>query len=658
MGRLVAERLCRSRAIAAFAALAVALAPVLAYWPTMALPLIYDDLLHIRIVKGLDMASVWLPTEAFGFYRPMTFVPLLVIGDLFDGYPAALLHGINVGQHALNALLVAWLSWRLWGRRSWALAAGLLLALFPFSYQAVAVYGHNVHPATAGLILLGLHVYVTAVRRPDRAALWWALCSLILLLALLGHESALLFGFLAAVVHWQLDGRLPDLRSGRHFLSAQRRPWLVFTGAGLVYFVVYQFLPLSRAPQADFGGGTLGYKLLYVLQAVGYPVSWIGSRSPLATAVAPVLFGLGVTLALTVWSGRREANRLPLLLGWSWWAMASVVVAAPLPANYLLHGPRLLYLSSAGLALLWPVLLEPIYRVRRAGPLLWAAALSLVLVANWLFVRDRLDAYRRLTAPITLVEQVMAERPPGEGVLLVNLPQWLAPAEGAYPVGVELVAQLGDYLFVEELIGENLGHDRPVQAIRVPDLLSDQAYTYRVHEQGAEGFVGAGWAPGGSHVFVTRYEADGPEAAYVGRLMPGADDRAIATLGPYELTSAEARQCGGQVWLETTWRPATGDGPSRPTPTTSLFSQLLAADGRFVSQADGPPLSLRPDLLQLPPGWQATDRRVLPDESDAGDTLLLGTYDFASGERYPALDGAGRPLGDDALRLEVIECRD
>ena len=94
------------------------------YWRTLQLPLIYDTLLHIRIAGGLNLGSVWLPTEAFGFYRPMTFFPMLVIKQLFHRYPAWLLHGNNVLQHVVNAGLLAWLSWRLWPGWRRAAAAG------------------------------------------------------------------------------------------------------------------------------------------------------------------------------------------------------------------------------------------------------------------------------------------------------------------------------------------------------------------------------------------------------------------------------------------------------------------------------------------------------------------------------------------------------
>ena len=133
------------------------------YWPVLKLPLIYDTLLHIRITGELNWGSVWLPADSFGFYRPLTFVPLLLIKDLFDGYPAWLLQGLNWLQHGLNVALLSWLALRLWPERPWrSWLAGLFFAVFPFSYQALAVYGHNVHLTTTGLLLLGLHTYLSA----------------------------------------------------------------------------------------------------------------------------------------------------------------------------------------------------------------------------------------------------------------------------------------------------------------------------------------------------------------------------------------------------------------------------------------------------------------------------------------------------------------
>jgi hypothetical protein len=635
--------------------LALATIAIILYWPTLKLPLLYDDLLHIRIAGELDLATVWLPTEAFGFYRPLTFLPLVLIERLFGHYPAELLHGINVAQHGLNALLVFSLSWRLWHRLRWSLAAGLLFAFFPFSYQAVAVYGHNVHPSTTGLILLALHTYLSARRAERRAFIWWLLTVLLFFLSLLSHESAVLFGAFAALVQWNEDGQLP--KPGRSN-NLPRQPWLIFLAVGLVYLIVYQFLPISRAPQAVFNGGALWSKFLYLIQALTYPLAWFGSLSPNISAAIVVLVALAFVIALTAWSARQRTNRLPLILGWGWWGLASLVIAVPLSATYLLHGPRLLYLGSVGVALLWPVLLEPIYQLPRAGRLFWLLALGFLLLTSGFFIRDRLDAYTRMTSPVAEVQKALEDRPVSEGILLVNLPQWLTPQRNTYPVGTEIVAMLGDSLFVEELMAQNLRVDRPVAAIRVPDLLDKPNYNYAVHVQLRGDSTDGAWAPDGSHIFITTFAEEGPETSYVGQLNPPlAGASPLATFGPYELLNDEAIHCMDTLRLTTTWRFNSDLATEiELSPTTSLFVQFVTPDGQLVAQADGPLLGLRPDLLGLPVGWLMSDVRELDVEEGLSGRLLIGVYDYATGERYPTLDDRQIPLPDNALPVWVEDC--
>lgn len=643
----------------AIALAAAALLTLVLYWPTLGLPLIYDDLLHIRISGGLDLLSVWLPTQAFGFYRPLTFLPLLIIKDLFGHYPPELLHGLNVFQHALNVVLLGLLSWRLWRRLHWTVASTLLMALFPFAYQAIAVYGHNVHPTTTGILLLALNTYVSAIGESKRKWLWWLLTAGLFILALLSHESAVLFGPLAALVHWNYKNELPSL-DGRQFVASLRRlarqPWFIFLLAGGFYVIGYRLLPLTRAPQASFEGAALWYKFLYVAQAAGYPLAWLGRWLPDDPALAAgiVLFGLWLALALTFWSAQERANRLPLLLGWGWWALASLVITLPLATSYLLHGPRLLYLAGAGLALLWPVLLEPIYKLPRFGRLLWLLLLTGILLTSGIFIRDRLLTYERLTEPVAEVQRIMADRPAEEGILLVNLPSWLAPARNQYPIGVELVAMMGGYLFVEELMAQNLPAEHPVQAVSVPDLMRSAPYNYGIHEQAQGHVIAADWAPAGSHVFIVTYDETGPQTSYRGRLVPEkSDTQPLAKFGPYELLAIEAQLCAPEVELASTWRAS---DPAAIPPTASLFVQLLDQNGSLLAQADGPPLGLRADLLQLSPGWQIEDRRLLPAEDKAADHMLIGVYDYISGERFPATDSAGQPLADDALVLPLADC--
>ncbi len=143
----------------------------------------------------------------------------------------------------------------------------------------------------------------------------------------------------------------------------------------------------------------------------------------------------------------------------------------------MLHGPRLLYLAGVGLAVLWSAL-WPRPQSRLLGRGAWAFALGFVLVTNWGFVRAQLLLYDELTSPVDLAREVMHDRPAGEGILLVNLPEWRSPVRNTYPVGSEHVAMMGHHLFVEELVEENLGTSRPVRAIQLPELLSQPDYPY------------------------------------------------------------------------------------------------------------------------------------------------------------------------------------
>jgi hypothetical protein len=75
-----------------------------------------------------------------------------------------------------------------------------------------------------------------------------------------------------------------------------------------------------------------------------------------------------------------------------------------------------------------------------------------------------------------------------------------------------------------------------------------------------------------------------------------------------------------------------------------------------VDQVDGPLLNLRPDLVNLPPGWQVVDERELVASENQLSGLLIGVYDFASGERYSAWNRSGVRLADDALLISLQDC--
>lgn len=622
---------------------------VLLYSPTLRLPLIYDTLLHIRITKGLNFVNVWLPTEAFGFYRPLTFFPMLVIKAIWGYYPNWLLHGINVAQHALNAILLAVLVKRLGQKWQTAVTAGLLFTFYPFSFQAVAVYGHNVHPTTAGLLLLALHTYLSAISPAEKGtsqkqtAVWWLLTAVLFILSLLSHESAILFGAFALLVH--LAASPTPLADWRGWLR-RLRPAFIFLALGALYAVVYQFLPITRAPQA--GGDSvdgLVAKVLYVVQAAVYPLAWFGQFVPDGWKTAVVWTGGLVT---AVWSGYiawQSKQWRALLLAWGWWALAAAVIVLPLSAGYLLRGPRLLYLSSVGVSMAWALLLQGSEKTSRWWR--WLAVLFVLVTSGW-FVAGRLRAYAQLTQPVQAMQTAVSAQPDAEYLLFVNLPQWLAPPQTTYPVGAEFVTMLGDYLFVEELAWENGAPTQTAVAVTLPDLLAQTRYGYAVHAQSE--LAEAARLEKETAVIVTTYGDDAPTAVYRGGWSFADAAAPLATLGPYQLTQASAFVCDGDTTVKLHWWPETA-----VSPTTSIFVQAFSADGQLIAQADSPPTGLRPDLP--PPAAHLLDVRHLPSANQPPAWLLIGVYDYTTGERLPAVDAVGSPLPDNAYQLPVQSCQ-
>lgn len=628
---------------------AVALAALALYWPSLRLPNIYDTLLHIRITTELNWGNVWLPAKSFAFYRPFTFVPLLAIKEVFGYHPAWLLNGINLFQHALNAALLAALAWRLWRNRRRAMAAGLLFAFFPFSYQAVAVYGHNVHPAIVGVFLIGLHTYLKAQHASsNRAALWWALTGFVFVIGLLTHESAVLFGALACLMS------LPISFSK---IIAERRPpaWFVFLILGAAYVIGYRFLPITGSPQGAFESqGSVWVRLLYFAQAAAYPFTWLARWWRAWPAPTLILIGVGLTLALTAWAARRPENRWPLLMGWGWWLLACALLTLSLQTDYLLHGPRLLYLSSVGLALAWTVMVDGLI-ASRLGRTFGTLALAGILIANAVFVRARLSDYARLTSPMNVIAAEMTNRPTDTGLLLVNLPDWLSPAANQFPLGSEFASMLSGYLFAEELIDYNLGGGHVTQAIALSDALTPTDYHYAVHNQTPYEQLRWGKDEREWHVFITDYRPDGPQTIHTGWLTaPTVPAPPIATFGSYQLLKAEAVACHSSTTVTLTWQ--TTQPGAAITPSLSVFAHVIDDGDQLLGQADGPPLGLRPQLVPAVGGRLITDVRAIETGDGAPARIRIGVYDFGNGQRFEALDANGARLADDIYYWPVNLC--
>ena len=193
--------------------LAVAAAALILYWPTSELaPLVRRLIAHPHHQRSKL-------SECVGAHRRFWLLPATDIFSAADHQRdssaiirPALLHGLNVAQHALNVALLGSLSWRLWGRLHWALAAGLLLGPFPLFLPGhhrvwAQCSSHHIRAIAPGFAHLFECYSGPVVEAPFGGSLQGSL----FLLALLSYESAILFGAFAALVQWNEKGGLPRM---------------------------------------------------------------------------------------------------------------------------------------------------------------------------------------------------------------------------------------------------------------------------------------------------------------------------------------------------------------------------------------------------------------------------------------------------------------
>lgn len=643
-----------------------ALVALVVYWPILSLPNMYDTLLHTQLADDLTLWTLWLPNNDFGFYRPLVFLPLVFLQNLV-GYPAGLLQLLNLAQHALNVWLLTILVRRLGGRREHALIAGLLFALFPFGYQALAIYGNNAYLTVTGAILLGL--LLTLTEHPRRRLIWAA--AAVQLAGFLVHETAGLM--MVLVVGWVMIKETGDERPETGVGSLKSYPILSFVSrlssfwpvamVWIGYLLFYLTLPRGGGPLLDYGGNALWPKVLLFLQTLGYPFAWFAHIFPNLSAQIVILISVTLTAGLAAWAWwRLPEMRLLLVWGGGWWVAASLLVGITLPTYYIADGARLLYPGAAGLAIFWGVLLSP-KSDKWQAPVRWVllGSLAFVLLSGGRFIRQMIGYYQIVSEPVKTLKQELGGRlsdPSYENAILVNLPQWISPPRNTYAIGTEFAPFMGDHLFAAELLRAN-GIPFPLAAsmnipievtiLNVPDLRTETPYNLGLYTLSAEEAVPTDTT---GRVFISKYDEDGIKTATTGFILPSANDAsesAAGTIGPYLFLDGQAQLCDGQLKVNLTLLPE-GEIPT----TLSLFVQAVGDNG-VIDQADGPPLG-------LPPGRIAGKRRLrdlrildVGDQVPAG--VLVGAYDFTTGVRFPAEDDAGAALPENAWVVTVEECR-
>ncbi|GIW05646.1 MAG: hypothetical protein KatS3mg060_0451 [Dehalococcoidia bacterium] len=109
--------------------------------------------------------------------------------------------------------------------------------------------------------------------------------------------------------------------------------------------------------------------------------------------------------------------------------------------------------------------------------------------------------------------------------------------------------------------------------------------------------------------------------------------------GVATLLGWSSRRVGNDVQIELVWQAA-----ATPDRNWSVFLHFIGADGRIVTQRDGPPVGGEAPTASWLAGEIIVDRRTLPAPASPV-RVVVGLYDPSTGERAPSPTGDALDLG-------------
>lgn len=615
-------------------------AGLMLYWRVFGLPVYHDDVVVLSAMAGISLPDVLLTTAGHpSYYRPVGLAPLKALQVMAGGsYPAPALHAYYFVLYVLAGWLVGMLARRLYPDRHrlpW-LAMAIFMA-FPFNYQTVPWVSAGIHiQALAGMLAVVLFL--------DR---WWelrhwrdlVLAWMMLPLAAFSHENGVIVGMLVA--GWLL---IRAYRT-RFWTSWLGWRWMMLAlgpivAANIVYLIQWMSIPRLDTRGPIIHGDQVGWNLLYFGQGITYPFAQAGGLVVRLgfdeQAAAAILVTAGaVVLGVLLWRARDGCAWLGV-----WWYGVSILPSAVLLSNaYVVDGPRLMTLASAGAALAWGTGLDTLWeRQHRHWRVMATLLAAISLIGGGWFVLSRM-ALHDLIAP--LYQQIFAEASPQlEPVFVVNLPGWIAPETRAYALGNEGIGYLAGYYPFREMVAVNTGQRLDYFVLASPDVApalpgiiggmageSDQvSLESRIQIMQTAGRVYRTKAVG-NH-WSLEYGGPAPAEAF------DAPSVAFAN-GTRLIASMHVIPHRQEVVLSMSWEA--------PQPQSCVaFVHLLCSDD-LIAQADGPPLGGLYPFEQWLPGQRWQETRLMEIPAGIPDDCLrvrLGLYYPDTGQRVPLENGA------------------
>ncbi len=620
----------------------VSLLVALAYFPSLDLPLSFDDAWTVRLTRAYTVLDLFTRTGEFGYYRPFYLAYSWVAARL-GAEGGFVLHVVSLLGHAGNALLLVRTAQALGAARAAAFIAGVLFAAQPLAVQAVAIPAGLNHVLALLFVQLSVLAYGYARERRRLVVLFLAL------FAFVGAVLANEIGIVATAL-WLL-WEIAHAR-GASWLTLARRA-LVPIAAASAYLIAYALIPKGESPPSA-ALTELPHKLLIAAQLLAYPAVWVFG---FFFGEGNTIVALALSLTLILVLGARVQRHRAFWIGAAWWAITCAPPVARLPVDYLENAPRALYVATAGASVLWASIIVALAsHVRRRGAMVAAQAVLCVALAaqGVAHVREQIAFLQLASEPVRAVATHGQRLEEGAQLAAINVPEWISVPRRRYPLFAEGAILLAPYVYGSDLVLANTGLRREVRLFQQP-VAGDPARPYNFQLFG-ESLSSPAALIGAHRVLLTTFPPQGPRTRWVGGFDAHTTAPPLATFGnTLTLHVDHVQPCadGWRVMLR--WQRLPAASSTLP-PTLSAFVHVLDAQGNKITQHDGTPLAGLMPFNALPTNQDTLDQRMLHlDSSFASPAALLhvGVYDYTTGERLSAHDAQGQLLEGNALTVPI-----
>jgi hypothetical protein len=533
------------------------------YGTTLGYSFFMDDVLD---TTWTEQRSYWeIFTErfpGFGYYRPVPFLIFKASFDALGAHNTIVLRTILVTTHILSSLLVYLLLRRL-TESEWSVAASVLFLMFPFSYQNISVIGAMGHVLVTMLLLGTLLLWwegrtrnvpwlLVASVATAIVAVWTIEYGVLALPLVIGMEL---------LVHW---------RTGESVFTLTGLPYfLMLAAAHLVYFILW--FGLDRPESEPVTAGDIARNVAFWLQAVAYPLTRflnILMDEPMGYRAVVLISVLIILSAIIAHAILKQMTLAAIAL------VAAFVCFMPsmlmLTHEYVLSGPRLLYVASPAIAAFWAMLGRALFaerwhaRVWQAGVLMFIA---ITILQSHSFIERRLEMFQAANEVVNAVVDVAGSQR-DKPVLIMNAPAWFSfhsLADQEYPIGHLGVQAIPPHVGFDGLTYAVTGERAEVESGALAPSVSGWTYSWSPHGPLMDHDEVNERLQAGYKLYVVRLTPEGPRLDSAGEIRSGDadDEEVLATFGDgIQLSSIDLDAGRNLLLIETEWRvtgPLAGD---------------------------------------------------------------------------------------------------